>query len=189
MELEKLIIDFLYLQKNENFENIYNEFSLQHELGIFLRKRLSNIYKVEFERNASFFLGKENSKKLIKKEIDIVIYDREKNKKIAVELKHPLNGQYPEQMFSFIKDIKFLEELIENGFTKCISLVLVKNKLFYEGDIKNGIYSYFRGNQIISNSIDKPTGKLKRTLTLTGKYKINWYSLTKEYKYYILELD
>ena len=68
MELEKLIIDFLYLQKNENFENIYNEFSLQHELGIFLRKRLSNLYKVEFERNASFFLGKENSKKLIKKE-------------------------------------------------------------------------------------------------------------------------
>jgi hypothetical protein len=98
---------------------------------------------------------------------------KKKNKKIAIELKHPLNGQYPEQMFSFIKDIKFLEELIENGFTKCISLVLVKNKLFYEGNIKNGIYSYFRGNQIISNSIDKPTGKLKETLTLTGKYRIN----------------
>ena len=104
MELEKLIIDFLYLQKNENFENIYNEFSLQHELGIFLRKRLSNIYKVEFERNISFFLGKENSKKLIKKEIDIVIYDKEKNKKIAIELKRPLNGQYPEHMNWEIKE-------------------------------------------------------------------------------------
>ena len=100
MELEKLIINFLNMQKNIMFENIYNEFSLQHELGIFLREKLSNIYKVEFERNVNFFLGKENSKKLIKKEIDIVVYDKERDEKIAIELKYPLNGQYPEQMFS-----------------------------------------------------------------------------------------
>lgn len=189
MELEKLIVDFLNLQKNKGFKNIYNEFSLQHELGIFLRERLANIYKVEFERNISFFLGKEDTKNFIKKEIDIVIYDKEKKKKIAIELKHPLNGQYPEQMYSFIKDIKFLEELIEHGFTKCISLVLVKDKLFYEGGVRKGIYSYFRGDQAISHSVGKPTGKFKETLNLTGEYKINWNDLIQGYKYYILEVN
>lgn len=188
MELEKLIINFLNMQKNIMFENIYNEFSLQHELGIFLREKLSNIYKVEFERNVNFFLGKENSKKLIKKEIDIVVYDKERNEKIAIELKHPLNGQYPEQMFSFIKDIKFLEELMEKGFTKCISLVLVKDKLFYEGKKEEGIYKYFRENQTICGLINKPTGKQKEIIDLNGEYKINWNSLNEEYKYYILEL-
>lgn len=34
--------------------NIYNEFSLQHELGIFLRTKISGC-KVEFERNVSYF--------------------------------------------------------------------------------------------------------------------------------------
>ena len=33
---------------------VYNEFSLQHELGIYLRNALPN-YKVEFERNVKFF--------------------------------------------------------------------------------------------------------------------------------------
>lgn len=33
---------------------IYNEFSLQHELGIFLRNLMQN-HKVQFERNVSFF--------------------------------------------------------------------------------------------------------------------------------------
>lgn len=32
--------------------DLYNEFSLQHELGIFLREALTP-YKVQFERNVS----------------------------------------------------------------------------------------------------------------------------------------
>lgn len=36
----------------------------------------------------------------------------------AIELKYPLNGQYPEQMFSFVKDIKFMEEMKELGFNE-----------------------------------------------------------------------
>jgi len=38
----------------EGSVDIYNEFSLQHELGIFLREELSD-YKVQFERNTKFF--------------------------------------------------------------------------------------------------------------------------------------
>ncbi len=108
MNLERLLNEFMGLVASGEVE-VYNEFSLQHELGIFLRAKLMG-YKVQFERNTKFF----GITGTVKHEIDIVVYnDKEKH---AIELKYPLNGQYPEQMFSFVKDIKFMEELKEAGF-------------------------------------------------------------------------
>lgn len=186
MNVERLVVEFLDMSKAMKFENIYNEFSLQHELGIFLRERITKEYKVEFERNVRFFLSDENVSKLVKKEIDIVIYDEHKKEKIAIELKHPLNGQYPEQMFSFIKDIKFLEGLIDAGFSKCLSLVLVKDRLFYEGSKIDGIYKYFRGGETITGSFNNPTGRLKSSMEIIKKYKVEWKPLDEEYSYYII---
>lgn len=40
------------IRKNEI--EVYNEFSLQHELGIFLRSQIKDV-KVQFERNVSYF--------------------------------------------------------------------------------------------------------------------------------------
>lgn len=54
LELKRLVSDFFKLVTRQNIE-IYNEFSLQHELGIFLREALPT-YKVQFERNITFFL-------------------------------------------------------------------------------------------------------------------------------------
>ena len=61
----------------------------------------------------------------------------------AIELKYPLNGQYPEQMFSFVKDIKFMEKMKEAGFTAAYCLTLVEDKNFYPGQKRDGIYMYF----------------------------------------------
>lgn len=51
--LKHLLYEFMHLVADEQVE-IYNEFSLQHELGLFLRTRLPG-YKVQFERNTKFF--------------------------------------------------------------------------------------------------------------------------------------
>jgi len=51
----------------------------------------------------------------------------------AIELKHPLNRQHPEQMHSFVKDIKFLEEFQERGFSRTAAVSFVSDKPFYEG--------------------------------------------------------
>ena len=60
--MEDIIHDFFYLVKNKKIE-IYNEFSLQHELGIFLREKYKGS-KIQFERNVSYFdLDKSNFKK------------------------------------------------------------------------------------------------------------------------------
>ena len=106
LNLRQLVDDFFLFIQSKSIE-IYNEFSLQHELGIFLREKLPD-YRIQFERNVSYFTP---DNKTIKKEIDIIIFNEDKSEKYAIELKCPLNGQYPEQMYSFVKDIKFMEEL------------------------------------------------------------------------------
>jgi hypothetical protein len=186
------------MEKIANGEvEVYNEFSLQHELGIFLRENLPG-YKIQFERNATFF-GIENT---IKHEMDIVIYkDTKKDTdKYAIELKYPLNGQYPEQMFSFIKDIKFMEEIMKEGakvgFKTTYCLTLVKDKNFYSGK-NGGIYAYFRGENPIPvhDKIRKPTGNNEEWITITGTYAIHWLPChkegdeeTKKRKYYIVKI-
>lgn len=186
-KIKGIIIEFLEDSKKIEFSNIYNEFSLQHELGIYLRNYLKDSYKIEFERNINFFFTDVDKSLFTKKEIDIVIYSKDKKEKYAIEIKHPLNGQYPEQMFSFIKDLKFLEELKTNGFTGTISLVLVKDKSFYEGRGAKGIYQFFRCNNILKGTIEKPTGSDKCNIKLKDSYTINWVELENEYKYYILD--
>lgn len=153
---------------------VYNEFSLQHELGIYLRDKFPN-HKVQFERNVSFF----GITGTIKKEIDIVIYNN--NEKHAVELKYPVNGQYPEQMFSFVKDIKFVEQLKQKGFDSAYAVTLVSDSTFVKGNKSDGIYSYFRNGKEINGIVTKPTGAKNESVGIEGSYTVNWY---KEGKYY-----
>jgi hypothetical protein len=60
MNLVTLMNSFMKLILEEKIE-VYNEFSLQHELGIFLRNKLTN-YKIQFERNTKFFKCKNTIK-------------------------------------------------------------------------------------------------------------------------------
>ncbi len=182
----KEIIDrfFLYVEA-ENIE-IYNEFSLQHELGIFLREELGD-YFIQFERNVSYF---SINSKTIKKEIDISIFSEDKSERYAIELKHPLNGQYPEQMYSFVKDVKFMEELKGNGFTKTAIVVLVSDRPFYEGRSNKGIYKYFRNEHRVYGDVFKPTGAMKgkEFISLKGTYNFSWESAGKNKKYFMIEV-
>jgi len=144
MNTEELILQFLLEVTNGNIE-IYNKFSLQHELGIYLRNKINDKNKkVQFERNIAFFdLETEDYEK---KEIDIVIYqdDGRTNPDVAIELKFPRNGAIPEQMFHICKDVMFTEQLMLNKFNKAYVLSIIEDHLFYEGRAKDGIYKYFR---------------------------------------------
>lgn len=178
--IKELLYKFIEMVEEEYVE-IYNEFSLQHELGIFLRGELPS-YKVQFERNTKFF----GISGTIKHEIDIVVYND--TEKYAVELKYPVNGQYPEQMYSFVKDIIFMEQLKDNGFDATYALVIVNDKSFYFGKKSDGIYAYFRGGYMLQGGIEKPTGNKEETLTLSKKYSINWEGKSECLKYYIVDI-
>ncbi len=179
--IKKLLYEFIGMVEKGRIE-IYNEFSLQHELGIFLRSQLPE-HKVQFERNTKFF-GVGGT---VKHEIDIVVYSD--TERYAVELKYPVNGQYPEQMYSFVKDILFMEQLKNNGFDATYSLTVVNDRNFYSGKKADGIYAYFRGNDVLQGTIEKPTGKKEESVTLKKKYCIHWEGQTDWLKYYIVDIN
>ena len=191
--IKPIIISFFEYAKTNKIE-IYNEFSFQHELGVFLREKMDG-YKVQFERNVSDFeIGG-----TIKKEIDIVVLNPAKKEKFAIELKYPRNGQYPEQMYSFVKDIKFMEQLQRHhGFQHTYCLVLVDDPLFHSGSMTEGIYKHFRGENRVYGCINKPTGKGKddKRVELEGEHLISWEDAEvfvdksekpKKCKYYCIE--
>ena len=185
LNLEEIIVTF-WKYVNDNNVELYNEFSLQHELGIFLRNNL-NEYKVQFERNISSFSINDVD---IKKEIDITIYNADKSEIYAIELKYPRNGQYPEQMYAFIKDIAFMEQLKNHGFTQTCAIVLVETKPFYSGMQVNGIYKYFRDSFPIEGTIYRPTGRKKDVeyIDVLGNYLIIWLDQNAKRKYYIISI-
>ena len=173
--------EFINEIRGENIQ-IYNEASIQYELAIFLRERLPD-YFIQLERNVEFFgLDK---KEFVKKEIDIVIFNKNLTEKTAVEIKYPTNGQVPEQMFSFCKDIKFLEELKEHGFVNNVFLCLAHDECFWQGNSPSPIYKFFRNNQPITGNISKPTGKGKVEIKIhiNGQYMANWKSVNNSTKY------
>lgn len=185
LDLRQLVEDFFLYTQTNNIE-IYYEFSLQHEMGIFLREKLQG-YRIQFERNVSYFSP---DNKTIKKEIDITIFNEDKSEKYAIELKHPLNGQYPEQMYSFVKDIKFMEELKDRGFNKTAAVTHVSDRPFYEGRNNQGIYKYFREEYVVYGQIFKPTGPLKGkdSITLKGRYGFSWRQIYDNSMYYVIEV-
>lgn len=197
---------------------VYNEFSLQHELGIYLRENLQKHgnFKVQFEKNSLDVLGYEEpypqkelderfgKKKIRKKEIDIVVFEEKSNSSknliTSIELKYPRNGQVPESMFSFIKDIRFLEGLTKKGgqnekcFDKGYFICVVDSPLFYEvKKKKDGIYKYFRNENfevIIPTETKKPTGKNNDpvNIKLDKEYNGKWEPQNDKIKYLIIEL-
>lgn len=185
--IEKCIHEFMSLIGDNKVE-IYNEFSLQHELGIFLREVIgTDQYKIQFERNVNFF--QINKEKTIKKEIDIVIFNDDKTEKYAIELKFPMNGQYPESMYSFVKDIKFCEQLRDLGFNATFAVTVASDSCFFGSGTVKGIYQYFRNATPLTGKIDKPTGKTDEFIEINDSYLIEWLEMKNKSRYYIVSTD
>lgn len=183
--LTDLIASFVESIASGGTDDIYNEISLQHELGVFLRGRLPN-YKVRFERNVTHFFESKSS--FTKREIDLSVFSPDRSDlKYAIELKYPRNGQHPEQMFSFCKDVVFAEELSDAGFTAACLVIFAEDHLFYEGP-QDGIYGYFRGGRPIHGRIQKPTGKKDAEVVVRGSYSVRWQPISGSLMYAVVEV-
>lgn len=165
---------------------IYNEFSLQHEYGIFLRAMLGSAFKTQFERPVSFFGLAQSG--FVKREIDIAAFTPDLSEKYAFELKYPRNGQYPEQMFKACQDICFLEQLCCAGFARCYFVMVADDPLFYERGTKTRIYKYFRAGVPIHGRIQKPTGAKDDAVEISGSYLVTWNTVDNGLKYAVVEV-
>jgi hypothetical protein len=165
---------------------IYNEFSLQHEIGVFLRSRLAGV-KIQFERPVTFFSFKRAQ--FIKTEIDISVISTAGRPQYAIELKFPRAGQVPEQMFKACQDIVFLEQLVQAGFEHGYFIMAADDHLFHRGNRLDGIYKFFRGETPISGRISGPTGDTTREITIGGRYHVGWQEVARLLRYFVIAVD
>lgn len=179
-QIERLLVEFMTAPV-ERF--IYNEFSLQFELGIFFR---DNGFNVFFERNVNTFdnLHVPDGEKWTKHEIDLVL--EKENRYHAIELKFPRNGEHPEQMFHFLKDIRFMEQVKDwAGFYGCYAMTVTLDPLFHRAPQRkqpantiqeSPIYSYFRNGKTVEAGevIEKPTGTKGSSVRMGRSHRIEW---------------
>jgi len=165
---------------------IYNEASVQYELAMFLREVIPN-YKIHLERNVSYF--ELNKKNFLKREIDIVLFNTSKSRKFAIEIKTPMSGNYPMEMFYFCQDIKFLEQLKESGFTDNFFLAITPRSNFWADRGKTGtIYEKFRKEKELYGTIKNQIGDSKEEVTLKGRHKINWLTINDSTRYFVMRI-
>ena len=182
--MEHVVASFVKTIARRQIE-IYNEFSLQHELGIFLRNSHPD-EKIQFERNVSYFgLNKDD---FVKKEIDIVIFDSKNSPLTAIELKFPRNGQHPEQMYKFCQDVSFAEQLKNSGFRDAHAVIFADDHLFYRGKTE-GIYGMFRGGRALTGRIQKPTKPRNLEVHVKGCYSVTWEPVRDSLKYAVITAE
>ena len=152
MLLNDALIQGFFKEVTSGHIEIYNEISLQHEFGIYLRRTLPAGFKVQFERPTSYF---QIPTKLSKTEIDLSIFRSPRSEMEAVEFKFPRAGRTPESMFDTCKDIQFIEELRSSGFVGGTAILVADNSDFYQPkQVTDGIYQYFRhGRTLIGLSL------------------------------------
>lgn len=197
IDLKNLIEKFLKDTTVMNSDRIYNEFSLQFELGFFLRDKLKNKgFKVQFERNVAFFNG--NKKKFIKKEMDLVIFNNNKSEKYAIELKFPTNKTPSKRMPHFLEDVVFMENVKDKlDFERTYCLTLVPNDVvatFLKRQKKDDgkIYEYFRGDfsndsvVLAKKNIGKSCKKINQKFKITREFKPIQWRKTDFCRYYLL---
>ena len=153
---------------------------------MYLREKIPN-YKIQLERNVKFFdLEKKN---FVKKEIDIVLFNNSKTRKFAIEIKFPISIDYPNQMFHFCQDIKFLEQLKESGFTNNFFLALTPQSNFWSNKGNQGtIYEKFRKEKELYGEIKNQIGDSTEKVVLDHKHKINWLTINDTTRYFVMRV-
>ena len=117
--------------------SVYNEASLQYELGRYIQDRIGCDYVVQFERNINAF-GLKGGKQYYKKESDIVIFAKQKSYEVEpleslqkekdklskttelyfIEVKFPRKKAYLRRMWSLLEDIAFCDQLFQEEKVK-----------------------------------------------------------------------
>ena len=189
MELLPIIQSLAELVASGQIE-IYNEVSIQHELAILLRQQLDSAFRVQLERNVSYFnVENKDNEPFLKKEMDIIVFDTAQKEKHCIELKYPLNGQVPVQMFKACEDVRFLEQLTSSGFDKSYFVLFAEDPTFYSNMGDSGIYRSFRKDKLIKDLILGTTGPVRdQRLCFNGKYRIEWKTVKNAMKYFVIEV-
>ena len=117
------------------------------------------------------------------------MFNNTQTKKFAIEIKFPINGEYPIQMFHFCQDVKFLEQLKESGFTDNFFLAITPQSNFWSDQGREGtIYEKFRKEKELYGEIKNQIGDSIEKVTLNGRHKINWLTINDTTRYFVMRI-
>ena len=183
-----------YSQSNSwTIDRYTSESTLQFRICRFLKSVDSNII-IELESN----INRYSLEKFTKKEIDIDYY-KNVDKHSCIELKYVRDkGSYNIKMFNFYEDIKFVEELVESGkfqngycilFTSIKELYTPPNKKLNPKNKDNiRLYDSFRVKKQLSGTVSIKTGSLNKSISIKGKYNLNWFDFQQDIKCCVLNI-
>lgn len=179
-------------KKGWKIDRYTSEFTIQFRLALFFQSLNSN-FQIEFESNIKRY-GLFNK---TKKEIDLDIFEPCGNHS-CIEIKYVRDkGSYNIGNLRFYEDIKFVEELIQskkfnNGY--CVLFTSLnelytepKKKINPKNNENFNLYKSFRVDRELKGTVTLRTGKLNRSVSLDGIYKIEWYDFDENVKYCIIE--
>jgi len=171
-----------------------SEFTLQFRMCRFLQSLDSNLV-IELESN----INRYGLEKFTKKEIDIEYYNND-DIHSCIELKYIRDkGSYNIGMFLFYEDIKFVEELIKSGkfqngycvlFTSIKELYTTPNRKLNPKNKENlKLYESFRIKKQLGGTVSIKTGRLDKSISIKGKYNLNWFDFDNEIKSCIVKIS
>lgn len=193
--MNNLIADFKeYCEyRNWKFDKYASEFTFQFRLCRFLDSKFGDKLNIELESN----IQRHDLSNLTKKEIDIELYNS-KQERTAIELKFIRDqGSFNIGMFRFCEDIRFIEELKENGFNGGYAIVFTTIPELYtaprrELNPKNKenlkLYTSFRKEFSLSGKLQIKTGNLRGAVYLNGSYNLDWHDFTDGIKVCLVEV-
>jgi hypothetical protein len=169
-------------------DEIYNEASLQFELGCYLRK---NLFNVKFEVNIKTLDDSDSNMDLYKKEIDLLVVDENKNQ-FLIELKAPMmirkcsepkqsKQGYSKAIADWEVDILFLNKMKQKGFN-CYSIFFTDDCAYYSGNssTKSHLGKFRNGSEIM---IEGPVGEL---IEAKSSWQLN--TNNSDYNYFIFKV-
>lgn len=161
---------------------LYNEFSVYHEIGNHLQRLFTADYRINYMRPPEFFGIRES---LVKSGIDIAIFDEEMGRYHAIEVVFIKDEPHLEKMFEICTGIRFMEELVENGWRESYVLLIAD---LPEERHPDGAYPHplFRGETVIEGAIQSPDEQHPTILDIQGTYTIEWNALDDGFHYAVV---
>lgn len=188
----RAVIDDFFNHISANLIELYSEFGLQHEMALFIRMNYPE-YKVRLEYHVKRI--NPDLVGLAKWELDLYVIEPNGATSV-VEFKMPKSDSgTPAEMYSAIKDVKFLEQ-IEDLVDNRYAILVTNNLAFWNAPRATSfIYHFFNGNEVNISSLlhqhvplflhDKPE------LILNNNYSAMWLELKDidgaVWKYYIIQ--
>lgn len=180
MNYKEILHDFKSWMTRRNYrvDSFTSEFTIQHRMAVFLDGYLHRKYDCELEVNVE----KYNLGNLTKKEIDIVVSSADERH--AIELKFIKDqGSFNIGMYKVCEDVRFLEQLKNNGFASVCAYTFTNIPKVYTSTIaiptpKNfqnlELYVQFRNDKKIHDTIAIKTGQLNEFITLSRSHSFQW---------------